>query len=69
MTQEIKIGNYIKGYFGFGCIEGQVVKVNKSSVLIKKYNSRYNRVDGTTTRTETEETVTVRRDRVTEVEA
>ncbi len=35
MTNEIKVGDFIKGSYKFGAIDGIVVKVTKSIVVIK----------------------------------
>lgn len=42
MTSEIKIGDFIKGSYKFGCIQGVVTEVKKSIVVIKRCNQYYN---------------------------
>ena len=42
MTNEIKIGDFIKGSYKFGCICGIVIEIKKSIVVIKQCNAYYN---------------------------
>ena len=42
MTNEIKIGDFIKGSYKFGCICGVVKEIKKSIVVIKQCNPHYN---------------------------
>ncbi len=58
---EIKIGDFVKGSYKFGCIFGVVVDVKKSIVIIKKCNQHYNEY------TLTEKLVNVTKSRITEV--
>lgn len=39
---EIKIGDFIKGSYKFGCIYGIVTKVNKTKIIIMEYRQWYN---------------------------
>ena len=41
MTTEIKIGDFIKGKYKFGCICGIVTEVKKSIVVIKECKQYY----------------------------
>ena len=40
-TQQIKIGDFIKGSYKFGCICGIVTEIKKSIVVVKECNSYY----------------------------
>ena len=42
MTNEIQIGDFIKGSYKFGCICGIVTDIKKSIVVIKQCNPYYN---------------------------
>jgi hypothetical protein len=42
MANEIKIGDFIKGQYQYGCVSGIVVKVKKMVVVIKRCTERYN---------------------------
>jgi len=42
MNNTITIGDFIKGNYKFGCIQGIVTEVKKSVVVIKKCSQRYN---------------------------
>lgn len=57
-TQEIKIGNFVKGKYKYGCICGIVVKINKSTVVIQEYQGYYN------TYTKTEKLVNLTKSRI-----
>jgi len=48
MTNEIKIGDFIKGSYKFGCICGIVTEIKKSIVVIKQCNPYYNEYTLTT---------------------
>jgi len=48
MTNEIKIGDFIKGSYKFGCICGVVTEIKKSIVVIKQCNPYYNEYTLTT---------------------
>jgi len=61
ITNEIKIGDFIKGSYKYGCICGIVLKVNKSVVVIQEYNGFYN------TYTKTENIVNVTKNRISEI--
>ncbi len=61
MADEIKIGDFIKGSYKFGCVHGIVTKVKKSMVVIKKCNQYYNEY------TLTEMLVNVTKSRITEI--
>ena len=61
MTSEIKIGDFIKGSYKFGCIQGIVIEVEKSIVVIKKCNQYYNEY------TLTEILVNVTKSRITKI--
>lgn len=61
MTNEIKIGDFIKGAYKFGCIQGIVTEVKKSIVVIKRCNPYYNEY------TLTETLVNVTKSRITEI--
>ena len=39
---EIKIGDFIKGSYKFGCIYGVVTKVNKTKIVIMECRQWYN---------------------------
>ena len=44
LTQnEIKIGDFIRAQYACGCMSGIVIKVNKSKVIIRRYNQNYNK--------------------------
>jgi hypothetical protein len=58
---DIKIGDFVKGSYKFGCICGVVVDVKKSIVIIKKCNQHYNEY------TLTEKLVNVTKSRIREV--
>jgi len=58
---DIKIGDFVKGSYKFGCICGVVVDAKKSIVIIKKCNQNYNEY------TLTEKLVNVTKSRITEV--
>lgn len=60
-TQEVKIGNYIKGQYKYGCIQGIVTKVLKNTVTIAECRSHYD----TVTVTKVEKSVT--RNRISDV--
>jgi len=61
MTNEIKVGDFIKGSYKFGCIAGIVVKLKKSTVVIKKCNQYYNEY------TTIESLANVTRSRITQI--
>jgi hypothetical protein len=48
MTNEIKIGDFIKGEYKFGCICGIVTEIKKSIVVIQQCNPYYNEYTLTT---------------------
>ena len=48
MTNEIKIGDFIKGSYKFGCICGVVTEIKKSIAVIKQCNPYYNEYTLTT---------------------
>lgn len=58
---DIKIGDFIKGSYKFGCICGVVIDVKKSIVIIKKCNQNYSEY------TLTEKLVNITKSRITEV--
>ncbi len=41
-TAEIKVGDFIKGAYKFGCIHGVVTTVKKNIVVVEKHNQWYN---------------------------
>jgi len=61
MKNEIKIGDFIKGHYKFGCIQGIVVNLKKSVVIIKQCNGYYNEY------TVTDRLVNVTKSRITEI--
>ncbi len=42
MTNSIKVGDFIRGSYKYGCICGVVTEVKKSIVVIKKCNMWHN---------------------------
>jgi hypothetical protein len=60
-TQEIKKGDFIKGQYAFGCINGIVTKVNKNNVVINRHLNLYNEF------TPTNELVNVTKSRIYQV--
>ena len=42
MTNSIKVGDFIRGSYKYGCICGVVAEVKKSIVVIKKCQRHYN---------------------------
>ena len=48
MANEIKIGDFIKGSYKFGCICGVVTEIKKSIVVIKQCTPYYNEYTLTT---------------------
>ena len=42
MKNSIKIGDFIKGVYKYGCVSGVVVEVKKSIVVVKKCNAIVN---------------------------
>lgn len=58
---DIKIGDFIKGSYKFGCICGVVVDIKKSIVIIKNCNQHYNEY------TLTEKLVNVTKNRINQV--
>ena len=61
MKKEIKIGDFIKGAYKFGCIQGVVIAVKKTIVVIKKCDAYYNEY------TVTDFLVNVTKSRITEI--
>ena len=60
-TQEIKKGDFIKGQYKFGCINGIVTKVNKNHVVINRHSWTQNQF------TATNELVNVTKSRIYQV--
>ena len=61
MEQEIKVGDFIRGQYRYGCIQGIVQKVLKDKVVIKRCNQWYNKF------TLTSELVNVTKSRISQV--
>ena len=61
MTSEIQVGDFVKGSYKFGCIQGVVTTVKKEVIVIKKCSPHYN------TFTQTNELVNVTRKRIYQV--
>jgi hypothetical protein len=43
----LNVGEFVRGLYAYTHISGIVVKTNKSSVVIKKYNQNYNEFTST----------------------
>lgn len=43
----LNVGEFVRGQYAYTNISGIVVKINKSSVVIKKYNQNYNEFTST----------------------
>lgn len=41
-TQEIKIGDFVKGSYKYGCVCGIVKKINKKNVVVSRHREYYN---------------------------
>ena len=61
MEQEIKVGDFIRGQYRYGCIQGVVQKVLKDKVVIKRCHQFYNEF------TLTSELVNVTKSRISQV--